>query len=241
MTTDTPAAWRWQRFRPGTFPHHRLRHACGWCRCRRRARAVSPGQSLLPWGQVCWWGRTSRWKNRWPRHRGRPEGAIASPQFHQGGGSPHIIHYCHPQGGMTHQRGGVDGRGIGLHCGDVVGKGGEPIPGADPPTDPAVAADDRCHQRSQTDAAVAGNNGGHPLTQLRRHRRMGEQQSVVVGVNVDKTGGDNASGGINLLLGRELGQIADGEMRSPVIATSARNRDCPVPSITSPWRMIRSG
>jgi hypothetical protein len=82
-------------------------------------------------------------------------------------------------------------------------------------------------ERRQADAAVADHHRGDALARLRRHRRIGEQQPVVVRVHVDEARRDGAAvaGRPRLGIGRveaaDGGDAAAGERDVAVVAGGA--------------------
>ena len=60
------------------------------------------------------------------------------------------------------------------------------------------------------EAAVAVDDGGKALTQLRRAEARAEQRRVGVAVDVNKAGGNGPAGGVDNMSGGRCGQIADG-------------------------------
>ncbi len=55
--------------------------------------------------------------------------------------------------------------------------------------------------RSETNATVAGDDGGHPVTAGRLQQRVPADLPVVVGVDVDESGRDDLAGGVDGLGG----------------------------------------
>ena len=67
--------------------------------------------------------------------------------------------------------------------------------------------------RGDGEAAVAGDHGGDAVEARRRQRRVPEHLGVVVGVDVDEAGGDDAAGGVDDRGARVLGDevVADAD------------------------------
>ena len=60
------------------------------------------------------------------------------------------------------------------------------------------------------EAAVAVDDGGKALTQLRRAEARAEQRRVGVAMDVNEAGGNGPAGGVDNMSGGRGGQIADG-------------------------------
>jgi len=67
----------------------------------------------------------------------------------------------------------------------------------------------RVTERRQTDPAVADDDGGHALADLRRHRGLGEEQTVVVGVHVDESRCEREAAEVDAPARARAPQIAD--------------------------------
>ena len=109
-----------------------------------------------------------------------------------------IVHRCHPQRRMADQRRDVD-RGLRAPDGRNIG-GHRRI-------DVLVIAAKQVqrrrhvgvHERREADAAIAHDDRGHPLRDLRQHPRIREHDLVVVRVDVDEAGRDDQSRDIDHL------------------------------------------
>ena len=117
-----------------------------------------------------------------------------------------------PQCAHAHQHARVE-RAEGRAClGAVIGQGGEPVPGGHFSHDgaqivqhrPAVGA---IHRRERQ-SAVAVDEGGQALGQLRLAEARGEQRRVRVAVQVDEAGGQGPPGGIDGMAGGRAVQVS---------------------------------
>ncbi len=126
---------------------------------------------------------------------------------------------------MADEAGGVDRRRRAVERGEIIGKAAIAVIGgvADQVERRRRRMVDR--QRRQADPAIAGDDGRHPLARLCRHLRGGEQGAVVMGVHIDKAGRDDlARRHRSRARPRLCATAPTSAMRSPSIATSARNR-----------------
>ena len=120
-----------------------------------------------------------------------------------GRGTVGVVHRCHSQRRMADQRRDID-RGLRVPDGRDIGSHRR--------IDVLVIAAKQVqrwrhicvHERSQTDAAIAHDDGRHALRDLRQHPRIRENDLVVVRVDVDEAGGDDQSRDID-----DLGVCAD--------------------------------
>ena len=95
-------------------------------------------------------------------------------------------------------------------------------------------------QRREANPAISGHDSGHTLARLGRHVRGREQRAVVMGVHVDKARRHDLAGDVDLTRALFSADDPMAATRSPAMATSARRRGRPRPSITSPPRKIQS-
>ncbi len=150
-----------------------------------------------------------------------------------GSGSVHVVQCDDAQRRMPHQRRAVDRRRASSQLFDVGSEARE----AEPSTLVVEQIQRRRHRRAhsrrrrrQRDAAIAGDYRGHALTDLRRHLRIGEQQSVVVRMGVDEARCRNLAGAVDFDLRTGLRQSADAHNAVASHADVGRvaRRPCPV-------------
>ena len=140
--------------------------------------------------------------------------ALAQLFAHRGnfagrGGAIQIVEMVAAQCGVAHQRGDVQRRVRRFDRRAVIAerrinKGGAAAQQVHRVR--RIAA--QTHRRS-TDAAVADDHRGHPLAELGQHLRLADHHGVVMGVHVDETRRQHATGGVDLLGGAGVVQVAD--------------------------------
>ncbi|MNO94793.1 hypothetical protein D3C76_864220 [compost metagenome] len=63
--------------------------------------------------------------------------------------------------------------------------------------------------RRRADPAIADDHRGHALAELGQHLRLTDHHRVVVGVHIDEAGRQHAAGGVDLIAGTGILQVAD--------------------------------
>ena len=125
------------------------------------------------------------------------------------GWAAHVRHRANPQRRVADQADGVDRRGVAIERAEVGGEAGEesrrvPAQEVERRRWPAVA-----RERCEADAAIAGDDRGHALADLGRHRRIGQEGAVIVAMNVDEAGRECATGGVDGARSLQVHQMAD--------------------------------
>ena len=116
-----------------------------------------------------------------------------------------------PEGAHAHQGPRMEGGPGGARLAAVGGQSGE-VPGILGPHDGGEVLQHRCPvrpvHRSQGQPAVSVHHRGKALGKLRGAEAGAEQGVVRMAVDVQKTGGQGAPGGVNDLMGRDISQVA---------------------------------